>query len=310
MRSIRINCPNVTYHLISRFVDREWFLSDDEERETYLRLLGRALRESDWRCLAYALMSSHIHLALVSGEQPLEAWIKRVHSPFARWMNTRHSRLGSLFVRGPDDYAIPPGRVSHVISYIHNNPVRAGVVARARDSSWTSHRAYLGIAPRPAWLDIDEGLRRSDLTVAELDAWVSEGHDDPCRVEIGGLRRATRGRGELDAGTPTGWLGVVPLMARRTVRLRPDPRWFVDQAAAVLGVTSAELVSRSRRREISKARRVAAHAALAMGLSGSDIAAALGVTPSMISQIRWEARNEHEESIAEVVRRVGRLAGI
>ena len=61
-RKPRSNQPGVVYHLISRFVEREWFIKEEEEREYYVRLLGRALSESDWRCLAYAVMSNHIHL--------------------------------------------------------------------------------------------------------------------------------------------------------------------------------------------------------------------------------------------------------
>ena len=58
--------PGYVYHLISRFVDREWFIQQEEEgarylgfiqqeeeRARYLALLGRAPIASDWRCLAF-----------------------------------------------------------------------------------------------------------------------------------------------------------------------------------------------------------------------------------------------------------------
>ena len=32
--------PGVVYHLISRFVAKEWFIQSDEERRRYLKLLG------------------------------------------------------------------------------------------------------------------------------------------------------------------------------------------------------------------------------------------------------------------------------
>src|SRR5262245_19821839 len=110
-RPIRHNVPGTVYHLISRFVDREWFVETPEERATYLRLLARAIQISDWLCLAYAVMSNHIHLAMLAGEQPLGPIIRQVHSPFADWMNRRHDRIGSMFVRGPKDYRVPPARI-------------------------------------------------------------------------------------------------------------------------------------------------------------------------------------------------------
>jgi len=50
--------PGTVYHLISRFVDREWFIKREDERRTYLRLLGRALLDSDWRCFSFATARS------------------------------------------------------------------------------------------------------------------------------------------------------------------------------------------------------------------------------------------------------------
>jgi DNA-binding MarR family transcriptional regulator len=42
-----------------------------------------------------------------------------------------------------------------LLRYVHNNPVRAGLVDRASESSWSSHRAYLGLSPCPSWLATD-----------------------------------------------------------------------------------------------------------------------------------------------------------
>jgi hypothetical protein len=50
--------PGAVHHVISRFVDRSWLLTEDAERARYLYLLGRSLQRSDWRCLAYALTGS------------------------------------------------------------------------------------------------------------------------------------------------------------------------------------------------------------------------------------------------------------
>jgi putative transposase len=41
-----------------------------------------------------------------------------------------------------------------MIEYIHANPVRRGLVARAEDWEWSSARWYAGI--RPAWIEIDD----------------------------------------------------------------------------------------------------------------------------------------------------------
>jgi putative transposase len=298
MRVARRNVPGTVYHLISRFVDRDWFVRDEEERENYLRLLGRAFDESDWRCLAYAIMSNHIHLAALAGEDALASWTNRVHSPFAVWMNQRHQRLGPLFVRGPDDYAVEPNRVGALIAYIHNNPVRAGVVAHARMSSWTSHRAYIGATRSEPWLDVTEGLALSGFEDGKtFEAWVETAPDDPCRVELEGVRRSVRRRGTITLATPTLTEPVTtPLLARPATWLRIDPARVVQITAAAIGVPVTKLCSRNRSPVLAMGRRIAVYVANVIGIHGSDIAAALALSPSRVSRIL------HTKSDDEVLR--------
>src|SRR5690606_528268 len=104
-------------------------------------------------------MSNHIHLAMVAGSQPLYAWARRVHSPFATNLNIAKQRIGPMFVRGPKAYLIEAGGVASLISYIHNNPVRAKVCTTAADSDWTSHRAFIEDAAAPRWLCVQEALQ-------------------------------------------------------------------------------------------------------------------------------------------------------
>ena len=156
-RKPRRNVPGFVYHLISRFVDHEWLITSEEERSEYLSSLGRALARTDWRCLAFGVMSNHIHLGVIAGHQPLDTWARRAHAPFADWMNKRHGRIGAMFVRGPTEYTVPRHRVRDLIAYIHNNPVRAGLVATAVESAWASHQAYVGRASRPG-ADVPRGI--------------------------------------------------------------------------------------------------------------------------------------------------------
>ena len=185
------------YHQISRFVGGEWFMQTDVERRGYLFLLERALAETDWRCFAYALMSSHIHLGLIAGTNPLKDWLAPMHTDFALWINQRREgRIGGVFVKGPDEYEFQPKGTGRLISYIHNNPVRAGVVSHPSESDWTSHRAYLGLAPRPHWLAVERGLELSGFeTGAELDAWMEDVMIDKEALEAFRMHpRKSRGR--------------------------------------------------------------------------------------------------------------------
>jgi putative transposase len=118
-------------------------------------------------------MSNHIHLALIAGQDSLASWLRPVHTDYEQWLNERLERIGAVFVRGPNLIHVMPSGVARLTSYLHCNPVRAGVVSDPADSEWTSHRAYLGIGYRPTWLDVDAGLRLAGFSSGQaLDSWM------------------------------------------------------------------------------------------------------------------------------------------
>lgn len=273
-RTPRSNRPGTVYHHISRLVDRGWFITDSKDRALYVKLLGRAIAMSDWILLAYAVMSNHIHLLTVAGQQRFEDWIRRVHSPFARWMNARNGGLGQKFVRGPTDYAVPPERVARVIAYIHNNPVRAAVVDDPRASSWTSHQAYVGIVPAPPWLDVGEGLRRAGFAdVTAFDRFVAANPDDPDLEEL--LARDFK-RGDSEPGAePAPHWSKRPRVA--------DPLRIVRETANAIGISVDQLTSKQKGPRHVLGRQVAVECAYRAGITGAEIARALNVTQAAAS---------------------------
>ncbi|HEY5951799.1 MAG TPA: hypothetical protein VIV40_40165 [Kofleriaceae bacterium] len=193
------------YHVISRFVAKEWFVESATERRMYLSLLGLAIAQTDWQCFCYAVMSSHIHLGLLAGTCRLRDWLRPMHTSFAQWMNLRRERIGAVFVRGPNVVQVDPAGTGALINYVHCNPVRAGVVNDPSNSDWTSHRAYVGLARRPPWLAVDCGLGlagfESERAFAE---WVANTRTG--RAELEAIRLTPRpvpGRPRHTAADPS-----------------------------------------------------------------------------------------------------------
>lgn len=281
------------YHLISRFVDRQWFITSALEREHYLSLLARALTESDWRCLGYAVMSNHIHMETVAGRDTLSSWIRRVHSPFADAMNRAHDRIGPVFVRGPKAHLVPPEKVGRVLAYIHNNPVRAGVVAQPGDSDWTSHRAYTRTVRAPRWLHVDEGLERCGASALQFDDWVRTNHVTfPVRTED-----ETFAELELEEA-------VEPDEAPHV-----DARELVGIVADAVGLSIDEMRSRRKQAPHVLARHVAAHCGDRLGLRGTDIARALGTSQQSVSKILTQTGlRTSEECLVRLV--LDRVSGL
>lgn len=183
-RFARIHVTGGLFHVISRFHDRRFYLDVGGARDRYLELLGRTAETHDSRIIAYCLMSSHIHLVLQLGNDPLSQLTKQIHAPFANWINRNTKGLGAIFADRPKSVLVhSETHGMALLRYVHNNPVRAGLVERASDSRWSSHQAYLGLAPCPPWLATDAVFGADG---AELE---SLRHDLACFVDEGRLEK-------------------------------------------------------------------------------------------------------------------------
>lgn len=172
-RIARINVSSLLYHIVSRFVDGR-FEFDTQLRHDYLCRLGKTLQSSDWRLVAYALMDSHLHLAMISGAQTFSDWIHPLNTAFAQAVNRKRrmsgkKTLGPVFAERPTSKVYGYDVAINIISYIHNNPGRAGIVTNPALSPWTSHRSYLGLQKRPDFLDVKLGLHLCGLGLSDID---------------------------------------------------------------------------------------------------------------------------------------------
>ena len=146
----------------------------------FVRLLEKAVERSDVALFAYCLMPNHWHLVLAPKTDGAMSgfmhWLTTTHA--RRWHNARGlTGLGAVY-QGRFK-AIPIRHDTHflwVCRYVERNPLRASLVTRAEDWSWSSLRRHDERAdwlarwpvPRPAqWID---HVNRPE-TQAELDAF-------------------------------------------------------------------------------------------------------------------------------------------
>ncbi len=275
------------------------------ERSEYLRRAAEASAGTDARILGYALMSSHVHWALVTGEAPWKDFVQPLHTGFAHWLNRRTGRLGPVFAGRPTVVLMDPSRALALLTYIHNNPVRAGVVSKPQRSRWTSHRAYIGAARVPRWLDVEHGLALAGCGASlaarrHFDELVSE-RSHEARIdafdEIALGRRRLAARARLG---PTVELTTAQQDARGDVRhqivVRPGgvlrPRWegvasgVLDVAARHTGIAAARMRSTERARDVVAARRVVLVAGVRLLRRGVfEMAGTLGISGQAASQL-------------------------
>lgn len=304
-RTTRIHATSTVFHIVARFVDRQYRLQDQIARDEYLRRLGEVLGRVNWTVLGYALMSTHVHLALLSGEDASARLVLPVHSGFAAWLNRRQGRLGPVFADRHRTVLLPDEHAARLLAYVHNNPVRAGVVGRAESSTWTSHRAYLGLQAPPAWLDVEAGLELAGFGATQVGrgafADFARAHaGDPRDPELSGdteaMRKAVRAAVgttvQLSSPVLTEHGSATQLVAPAQSRLRRiwqgEPAQVVELVARARSLDVDDIRTTRRMPRLVAARRLA----LLVWTAQLDrrvgvMAAYLGITSSAACQLLY-----------------------
>lgn len=154
-RKPRIHFPGACYHVIVRGNGGQDLFSADHDRQRFLQLLGKGIARFQHRVHAFCLMTNHVHLLVQVGEAPLSRIVQNLSFRYTRYINSTRNRTGHLFQGRYKAILVDVDRyLLELVCYIHNNPVRAGLVARPEEYPWSSHRAYLGEAEL-SWLTTD-----------------------------------------------------------------------------------------------------------------------------------------------------------
>ena len=92
---------------------------------------------------AYCLMSNHMHLLIQERDEPLSDVIKRIGVSYAHYFNKKYERNGHLF---QDRFRSEPvDSIEYfvvLLRYIHQNPLKAGIVERTEYYHWSSWKEY------------------------------------------------------------------------------------------------------------------------------------------------------------------------
>ncbi len=88
-------------------------------------------------------MNNHVHLLMKEGEEPLSTAFRRIGASYVYWYNWKYSRAGHLF---QDRFRSEPVETDEyfltVMRYIHQNPLKAGIVKEIQEYPWSSYPEY------------------------------------------------------------------------------------------------------------------------------------------------------------------------
>ena len=143
----RLTLPGYAHHVIQRGNNRQSIFASTQDFQFMLELLEANARKFQVAIHAYVLMDNHFHLlATPQTAEGLPQMMQAVGRSYVRYFNDTHRRTGTLWEGRYKSTVIQTERyLLACMVYIDLNPVRAGMVAQARDYSWSSHAHYLGL---------------------------------------------------------------------------------------------------------------------------------------------------------------------
>lgn len=166
------------YHILLRGINRQHIFEEESDYTYFLKGLHNLKTDLAFAVYAYCLMSNHVHLLLREKQAgDISLIMKRLLTKYAMYFNRKYQRNGALIANRyksvpveVDEYFIP------LLRYIHQNPLKAGLVDKLETYPFSSYREYLSggeltdtafafeLIGREEWIGLHQVL-----TVGEFD---------------------------------------------------------------------------------------------------------------------------------------------
>jgi REP element-mobilizing transposase RayT len=143
VRQARQRCESGIYHIVLRGVNRVDIFFDDDDNLRFLETLDKKKQNHEYWLYGYCLMSNHVHLLVREKEDSISRTMSRIGTSYAKWYNQKYSRSGNVFQGRYGSECVEDDRyLLTVVRYIHNNPVKAGLVKEPEAYRWSSMHEY------------------------------------------------------------------------------------------------------------------------------------------------------------------------
>ncbi len=143
-RQPRIYFQNAVYHISIRGNNKLSILQADKDKISFLESLSKFKLRFKFKLYAFVVMDNHAHLIVESSHKTnISKIIQALTLSYSVKFRKKYPYTGYVWqgrfksnIIDNEDYILK------CIEYIHNNPVRVGIVNDPQDYSWSSYRFY------------------------------------------------------------------------------------------------------------------------------------------------------------------------
>ena len=165
------------YHIMLRGINQQTIFEDNEDYFKFVETLVSYKTVSGYKVFAYCLMSNHIHILLKVEKEDLDLIMKRIAGSYVYWYNWKYYRKGHLF---QDRFKSEPIEddmsLMTVLRYIHQNPIKAGIVEKIDNYKYSSYNDYVN--EKSEIIDFEFAL--SIMNKDEFIIFNNEKNEDVC----------------------------------------------------------------------------------------------------------------------------------
>ena len=130
-----IRSSQFPYHITSRSNNKEWFYIPTQDVWKYsLELLSQGHNKFEVKLDAFVLMSNHYHMCVYTPQANIDEFMQFFNKNLGTKISRQAGRINRIFgaqykwnIIRDDNY------YQHVIRYIYQNPLRAGLVTKCED---------------------------------------------------------------------------------------------------------------------------------------------------------------------------------
>ena len=179
-----LNLPGALHFVTGIFLDRQQVFTDPNCCHNFLNEVKKLNDKWPAKLITYVLMPDHFHLIVNPRDGRIREYTGHLKAVAAKSIIKTSSR-----------FTFPRVKVGHQvwqesfkslplwsgwliwqkINYVHNNPIRAGLVRSAKDYYWSGFRSFYGMGDEPLavdkewwWPDDAEKLKKA---MKELGWW-------------------------------------------------------------------------------------------------------------------------------------------
>jgi putative transposase len=175
-RIARVIATGYPHHITQRGNNRATVFFDDEDRQTYLKLLAGYAVKHHLQIWAYCLMNNHIHLlAVPKTETSLARGIGLTNQVYTQYINRKLNQSGRIWQNRFFSCVVENNQYLWAVArYIERNPLKVGLVENAETYRWSSAKAHMAgandkLLGATSWLSPEEQSTYAEFVVTEVE---------------------------------------------------------------------------------------------------------------------------------------------